>query len=137
MASLYLLSLQSQLIYKYINILHNESHFLKLKAKIHWLHDGDKNTKFFHHSIQTNRKKLKISCLLDSVGYWLFESDKLASFILNYFHTFYHFDHDYCDKHINILHDVSHPLFPLHLDSTLVSAPTFSKFHIAIFSRAL
>lgn len=42
--------------------------FLKQKSKIHWLKDGDQNTRFFHKYVQAKQSREKISSLEYSGG---------------------------------------------------------------------
>lgn len=45
-----------------------EDIYWKQKARVDWLQEGDKNTAFFHDSVQAHRNKCNISSLVNSEG---------------------------------------------------------------------
>ena len=64
--SVYLYSLEHQLIQDYNHILHQEFLFWKLKSRVTWLNYGDANTKFFHLKTLQNHSQSCITTLKDS-----------------------------------------------------------------------
>lgn len=42
-------------------ILENEEIFCKQKANVKWFLEGDRNTKYFHHTVQQKRQKLPLT----------------------------------------------------------------------------
>ncbi|XP_039070178.1 uncharacterized protein LOC120217004 [Hibiscus syriacus] len=61
--------------------------FLRQKAKLHWLKEGDKCTKFFHSIIVTKNKRQTIRVLVNNRGERLESFDEMSSEILEYFKT--------------------------------------------------
>ncbi|CAN1315043.1 Transposon TX1 uncharacterized 149 kDa protein [Linum perenne] len=71
-----------------------EEIYWKQKAKINWLTEGDRNTKFFHRSVSATRKRNHIGDLRDSEGN-LLESEKDKGLLAaNYFHQLFSSEHD-------------------------------------------
>lgn len=62
----------------------------KLKSKERWLKDGDKNTTFFHGSIQKHRHTILYQLLLTLTGIEKFAEGLKGEIVVEYFH-FFHF----------------------------------------------
>ncbi|KAE8690635.1 hypothetical protein F3Y22_tig00110893pilonHSYRG00157 [Hibiscus syriacus] len=62
-----------------------ETMFLKQKAKLHWLKEGDKCTKFFHLVIATKNKRQTIRVLVNNRGERLESFEDISSEILEFF----------------------------------------------------
>ncbi|PKI61934.1 hypothetical protein CRG98_017660 [Punica granatum] len=63
-----LTSKEAQLSREYIEALKAERSFLKQKARIPWLKDGDENTSFFHKSVKAHVGKSSIGALFREDG---------------------------------------------------------------------
>ena len=48
-------------------LLIQEDAFWRQRAKVHWLRDGDLNTKFFHAAASSRRKVNKITSLVEEL----------------------------------------------------------------------
>ncbi|KAK1408128.1 hypothetical protein QVD17_39762 [Tagetes erecta] len=46
----------------------DEERFLKQKAKVHWLVEGDANTKYFHNTLKCRNHRARIDVIIDSNG---------------------------------------------------------------------
>ncbi|KAK1434326.1 hypothetical protein QVD17_00064 [Tagetes erecta] len=46
----------------------DEERFLKQKAKVHWLAEGDANTKFFHNTLKCRNHRARIDVITDTNG---------------------------------------------------------------------
>ncbi|KAK1440841.1 hypothetical protein QVD17_06673 [Tagetes erecta] len=46
----------------------DEERFLKQKAKVHWLAEGDANTKYFHNTLKCRNHRARIDVITDSNG---------------------------------------------------------------------
>ncbi|KAK1408027.1 hypothetical protein QVD17_39657 [Tagetes erecta] len=46
----------------------DEERFLKQKSKVHWLAEGDANTKYFHNSLKCRNHRARIDVITDSNG---------------------------------------------------------------------
>ncbi|KAL7171208.1 hypothetical protein ACSBR2_035953 [Camellia fascicularis] len=55
------------------------------KSRNKWLTLGDNNTRFFHMSTLTKRRKLKIHVLKDDNGNWILNTNDLKNHIMNHF----------------------------------------------------
>ncbi|XP_039072037.1 uncharacterized protein LOC120219279 [Hibiscus syriacus] len=62
-----------------------ESLFLKQKAKIQWIKNGDKNTKFFHSMVALKNKRDTIRVLMDERGNRLDSFDSMAKEMINFY----------------------------------------------------
>ncbi|XP_038996529.1 uncharacterized protein LOC120121165 [Hibiscus syriacus] len=59
--------------------------FLKQKAKLNWIKEGDKSSKFFHSAVAVKNKKDTIRMLIDDQGSRLESFDSMAAEVLNFF----------------------------------------------------
>lgn len=59
--------------------------FLKQKAKLEWLKQGDKNTTIFHQSIKSRRLKYHVYNICDEHGNWVDSSKEVVDAFLNYY----------------------------------------------------
>nr|KAJ0197187.1 hypothetical protein LSAT_V11C700342420 [Lactuca sativa] len=64
-----------------------EESFLKQKAKIHWLKEGDSNSKFFHKIFKGRSHKNRIEAIMNRQGEWLEGEDVYKEFV-DYFNDF-------------------------------------------------
>lgn len=55
------------------------------KSRNKWLADGDRNTRFFHISTLTRRKKNKIDRLCNDHGQWIEDQRALKELVVDYF----------------------------------------------------
>ncbi|KAL7586020.1 hypothetical protein Lser_V15G46368 [Lactuca serriola] len=64
-----------------------EECFLKQKAKIQWLKDGDNNSKFFHKMVKGRVHKSRIEAIMNNDGEWL-EGEEIYKEFVEYFKNF-------------------------------------------------
>ncbi|KAE8667867.1 Detected protein of unknown function [Hibiscus syriacus] len=62
-----------------------ESEFYRERAKVHWLKEGDLNTKFFHQIVELNKKKNTIKVLVTQNGQFLDSFDDMADELVSFF----------------------------------------------------
>ncbi|KAL7087295.1 hypothetical protein ACP275_13G059600 [Erythranthe tilingii] len=55
------------------------------RAKVHWMREGDKSTKFFHVRASSREKKNTIIGFQNAAGQWCEEDGELESNVLEYF----------------------------------------------------
>ncbi|OMO73242.1 reverse transcriptase [Corchorus capsularis] len=91
----FLVDLQKSLVKDYQLTLQQEEEIWKLKSRIDWVAQGDRNTSYFHTSTIIRRKKNAISGLEDSLGNWSFDVETIKRLILNHFKDLYTTSH-YC-----------------------------------------
>lgn len=70
-------------------LLDREASYWQQRAKVSWLKDGDRNTRFFHQRANNRRKCNKISGLRDSDGVWKEEESGIQSVVVDYFSTLF------------------------------------------------
>ena len=87
-SSVFLYSLEQQLIKKYNDTLHQEYFFWQLKSRILWLNYSDANTKFFHLKTLQHRSQSCIVTLKDEIGIWL-SGEELTLHIRDAFKTMF------------------------------------------------
>ncbi|XP_028089100.1 uncharacterized protein LOC114289558 [Camellia sinensis] len=81
----FLFNLEKTLVKDFNDILKLEEEFWALKSRINFVLDGDKNTKFFHQSTLTRRRRNKILAIRDSNNNWIFDEPSIkTSFISHY-----------------------------------------------------
>ncbi len=70
---------------KYIKYLKFEYNILQQKTQLHWLKEGDANTKYFHALIRGKRNKMTINKLMDDSGNWIQGEEKIAKLACDYY----------------------------------------------------
>lgn len=68
---------------------YEEEEYWKLKSKENWLEHGDRNTRFFHDSVQTRKMKNQIVSLLDEVGVEHFDEEVKGEIAVGYFNNLF------------------------------------------------
>ncbi|KAJ9542089.1 hypothetical protein OSB04_028595 [Centaurea solstitialis] len=61
--------------------------YFKQRAKVRWLHDSDKNTKFFHHVVKERQNRNLIRSIMDSQGRYVHDEEVGALFV-DHFRSF-------------------------------------------------
>ncbi|KAK1407857.1 hypothetical protein QVD17_39484 [Tagetes erecta] len=59
---------ESKLLASFNEAILDEERFLKQKAKVHWLAEGDANTKYFHNTLKCRNHRARIDVITDSNG---------------------------------------------------------------------
>ncbi|GKB10859.1 RNA-directed DNA polymerase, eukaryota, reverse transcriptase zinc-binding domain protein [Tanacetum coccineum] len=76
-----------KLLNEYYEALKDKSNMFMQKAKVDWLKDGDRNTKFFHKIIKSRMHKGRIMFVCNEKGD-RFENDKVAEQFVKHFQEF-------------------------------------------------
>jgi hypothetical protein len=74
---------------KHSMLLVQEEMYWKQRAKMHWLKDGDMNTKFFHMSASTRQRVKKIDKLVTEENIEVRTQPELCEVALNYFNILF------------------------------------------------
>ncbi|GJV98289.1 RNA-directed DNA polymerase, eukaryota, reverse transcriptase zinc-binding domain protein [Tanacetum coccineum] len=77
----------SQVLQDYNIAINDEEKLLAQKAKVKWLSEGDKNTKYFHNVIKSRINSNIIRGICDEQGNW-FEGEKVAEQFVKHFEKF-------------------------------------------------
>lgn len=62
-----------------------EEVFWKQKSRIHWLHEGDANTKFFHAMAMAHGVVARVDSIVDELGVEHNGMNAIHSAVVNYF----------------------------------------------------
>lgn len=79
----------NQLRWEYLRLLEKQKIFWKQRAKQFWLHEGDKNTRFFHKYASVRKEHNKITKLKDDQGVWRETDQEIQEVIVNYFENIF------------------------------------------------
>lgn len=82
-------SLKSELWKEYNMILSHEECYWFQQAKSKWVTLGDSNTRFFHQSTITRRRKNRIMALLDRDDQWIYDDSALQNHVIQFFSDLY------------------------------------------------
>nr|XP_010313000.1 uncharacterized protein LOC104644619 [Solanum lycopersicum] len=70
---------------KYIKYLKLEYKIIQQKTQLHWLQEGDANTKYFHAVIRGKRNRMAIHKLMDDSGNWIEGEEDIAKKACDYY----------------------------------------------------
>ena len=59
------------------------------RAKVQWLKDGDRNTRFFHSKASQRRRKNYIRGLYDKVGQWCTNPSRVEGIVLEFYQALF------------------------------------------------
>ena len=76
-----------KILQEYCEAVRDEDNLLRQKAKIEWLKEGDRNTKFFHKITKSRQHKSRIMTICDENGN-SFENEKVVVKFWNTFKSF-------------------------------------------------
>lgn len=85
----YLYHLLNKLWFEYDQLLYQKEVFWFQKSRCKLLESGDKNTRYFHGTTVSIRKKQKIESLQDSNGIWVTDQDVLRGMAQSFFQELY------------------------------------------------
>jgi hypothetical protein len=74
---------------KHARLLVQEEAYWRQRAKMHWLKEGDLNTKFFHLSASTRHRAKKIEKLINDENIAVTTQPELCEVALNYFNNLF------------------------------------------------
>ncbi|GKA84815.1 RNA-directed DNA polymerase, eukaryota, reverse transcriptase zinc-binding domain protein [Tanacetum coccineum] len=77
----------SNILQMYNEAINDEEKLLAQKAKVKWLSEGDKNTKYFHNVVKRKRNLNIIVRIFDEHGNW-FDGDKVPNQFVKHFEKF-------------------------------------------------
>ncbi|XP_039057772.1 uncharacterized protein LOC120201183 [Hibiscus syriacus] len=113
-----------------------ESMFLKQKAKVHWIKEGDRCTKFFHSVIASKNKRQTIRVLVNHQGDRLDSFEDMSVELIDYFTKLLGTQDPntrVCPP--SILKDLVHPISSLEDKEMLAKEVTNEEIKKAIFSQ--
>ncbi|XP_069152141.1 uncharacterized protein [Solanum lycopersicum] len=70
---------------EYIKFSKMEYKILQQKTQLHWLQEGDANTKYFHTVIRGKRNRMSIHKLMDESGNWIKGEEEIAKHACDYY----------------------------------------------------
>lgn len=68
---------------------YQEEQFWKLKSRVKWLREGDRNTKFFHGCVKTRKSKNRMVSLVDNDGLQRTGEEDISKVAINYFESLF------------------------------------------------
>ncbi|KAK1421759.1 hypothetical protein QVD17_24362 [Tagetes erecta] len=95
----------------------DEERFLKQKSKVHWLAEGDANTRFFHNSLKCKNHRVRIDVITYCNGI-LHEGKKVPVAFVDYYVGF-------LGKEDDSIHPITPEVFDCRIDQLMAvtSAP--------------
>lgn len=63
--------------------------YWRQRAKVHWLENGDRNTKFFHHYATERKKKSRIQKLVKEDGVVVEQGEEIKTMISNFYNDLF------------------------------------------------
>ncbi|XP_027081100.2 uncharacterized protein [Coffea arabica] len=66
-----------------------EEQFWRQKARVKWLKEGDRNSRYFHAVVKQRRVQGMIHCIKNSNGVWMDKEEDIASEAISYFNDLF------------------------------------------------
>ncbi|GJT83821.1 RNA-directed DNA polymerase, eukaryota, reverse transcriptase zinc-binding domain protein [Tanacetum coccineum] len=83
----------ANILQNYNEALNDEEKLLAQKAKVKWLSEGDRNTKYFHNVVKSRMNQNRIMGIADEQGNW-FDGDRIPDQFVKHFQKFLSKDGD-------------------------------------------
>ncbi|KAI9187344.1 hypothetical protein LWI28_027039 [Acer negundo] len=107
--------------------------FYRDRSRVRWLHDGDRNTSFFHASIKRRQYRNTISAI--SINGVLSEDrPNIREHIISYYSGLFSSDVSRVGRDLSIIDDVIPSLVTTVKNAFLTSVPTADDIHDAVFA---
>jgi DNA polymerase/3'-5' exonuclease PolX len=88
---------------RHATLLVQEEEYWKQRAKMHWLQEGDLNTRFFHMSASARGKKKKVTHLVDEAGTEVHTQEDLCEVAKHYFDTLFKYNSGIHEPVLNLI----------------------------------
>ncbi|KAL0418710.1 UNVERIFIED_CONTAM: hypothetical protein Sradi_1284500 [Sesamum radiatum] len=105
------------------------------RSKAHWLWERDRNTKFFHATTTTRKRRNAIVWLKDDRGMWREHSEGIQELLLGYFHHIFSSSNPYDSVLETALNTVT-PRVMAEMNQSLIQPFTAQEIRNATFSMA-
>ncbi|KAM1781459.1 hypothetical protein COP1_039935 [Malus domestica] len=121
---------RANLTQKLDELLSQEEIFWRQRARISWMRDGDRNTKFFHRRASIRKAKNRIVKLRDDQGLWQEDQGGIEKVVTDYFSGIYR-SQQYGDA--NDIIDGLEPRISYDMNSILNATFTVEEVRAALF----
>ncbi|BFG35644.1 hypothetical protein CerSpe_219180 [Prunus speciosa] len=111
-------------------LLVREEVYWQQRAKVAWLRDGDRNTRFFHQRANTRKQRNNIQGLIDSNGVWKEEGAAVQEIVVDYFT---HLFTSNCRRREDILLNTVDPCVTPTMNASLLTDFTEQEVKHAVF----
>ncbi|XP_039016262.1 uncharacterized protein LOC120146839 [Hibiscus syriacus] len=113
-----------------------EAYFFKQKAKVQWIRDGDKNSKFFHFIVACRNKRDTIRVSVDDRGCRLESFDSMSQEVLSFYTNLLGtVDSSLKEIDPNLLNDLLNYSLPPEAATSLIRDVTDEEIKKAIFGQ--
>ncbi|KAK1424476.1 hypothetical protein QVD17_19806 [Tagetes erecta] len=110
----------------------DEERFLKQKSKVHWLAEGDANTKFFHNTLKCRNHRARIDVITDSNGILHVGKEVPKAFVDHYV--------GFLGREEGVIIPITQELFEVRIDQAMsvdmIREVTFDEIKRTIFAFA-
>ncbi|KAK1431837.1 hypothetical protein QVD17_08547 [Tagetes erecta] len=110
----------------------DEERFLKQKSKVHWLAEGDANTKYFHNTLKCKNHRAQIDVIIDSNGILHEGKDVPKAFVDHYV--------GFLGKEEAVIMPITQELFDVRIDQAMsvdmIREVTFDEIKRTMFAFA-
>ncbi|KAL6180716.1 hypothetical protein ACLB2K_047376 [Fragaria x ananassa] len=113
-------------------LLEEEHAYWKQRAKVQWLSDGDKNTKFFHRKASNRRAKNRLQGLFDNGGVWRLTTEGMETVIVDYFQSMYA-SATLDENHMHSVVDILQPRVTTDMNGKLCAEYSDNEIRAALF----
>ncbi|KAI9175087.1 hypothetical protein LWI28_027078 [Acer negundo] len=114
-------------------LLHRHECFYRNRSRVRWLHDGDRNTSFFHASIKRRQYRNNISALSIN-GVLLEDWPTIRDHIISYYSGIFSSDVSRVGRYLSIVDGVIPSLVTAVENAFLTSVPYADDIHDAVFA---
>ena len=108
-----------------------EEQYWRQRSRIQWLHNGDRNSGFFHAITRERRTINKFSVIEDSTGKPQFEEDHIVKAITDYYHELFSSQRT---PALQVVDEVLSPVITTEMNNVLTRIPDKFEIRQAVFS---
>lgn len=95
--SIFLFQLEQQLLQELHNILNQEEKYWHQKSKLNWLTQGERNTRYFHVTATSRKRRNTVCALKNESGEWVEDPAALQTLVTEFYKKLYTGEPGACD----------------------------------------
>lgn len=99
------------------------------KSRELWLKAEDRNSRFFHASTFTNRRRIFIPTIKDDCGNWMASRQDIGKCLTDHFEALFQTEEV---EHCSVLDSLIHPVISFHENNCFMAIPSGEKIFVVV-----